>query len=227
MALKEWVRLPTDWIQERGLRGFRWAKGEGSDQAAALMALMPIAHHADEDTGAAKLTYQQLEICTGLSRTKIAAGLRVLTGRGLIERSGAQQNHFQLVGYTKAGGWGKLPTKRLYNKSQSIAFFDEIKLRKPAELHALKLYYLFVARRDNDTNLANISYDAIEDYTGIERNAIKPALSLLAANALVHIEHVPSKIYGFANAYRLAHLETHRNMGTTGRQLLSGGLDAA
>ena len=210
------MRLPTDWIQEKGLHELRWAKGEGSDQAAALMVLMPIAHHADDQTGAAKLTYNQLEICTGLSRTKIAAGLNVLETHGLVARSGLQRNQLQLTGYKLAGGWGKLPARRLYNNNGGVSFFEELKLRKPVELHALKLYYLFVARRDNSTNLANISYDSIEEYVGIDRNGIKPALSLLAANGLVHVEHVPSSIFGIANAYRLAHLDARHNMNRSG-----------
>ena len=225
MALREWVRLPTDWIQEKGLRGLRWAKGDGSDQAAALMVLMPIAHHADDPTGAAKLTYDQLEICTGLSRTKIAAGLNVLEARSLITRAGLQRNQFQLADYKLTSGWGKLPARRLYNKNGCISFFNEIKLRKPVELYALKLYYIFVARRDNNANLVNISYDNIEDYAGIDRNGIKSALSLLAANGMVYVEHVPSSVFGIANAYRLAHLDARNNLGTTGRRLLADNLD--
>ncbi len=60
MALRDWVRLPTDWIQDGGLQAFRWSADRGSAQTAALMCLAAIAHHADEETGVAKLTYDQI-----------------------------------------------------------------------------------------------------------------------------------------------------------------------
>jgi len=43
----------------------------------------------------------------------------------------------------------------------------------------------------------------------------------MAGPGLIHIEHVPStqSNFGISNAYRLAHLEPHRHMGTIGRGL--------
>ena len=80
-----------------------------------------------------------------------------------------------------------------------------------------------MARRENASNLANISYDKIADYTGIDRNRIKPALSLLAINGVVHVEYgiSASSELGVANAYRVVHLENSAHMGTRGRKLLS------
>jgi hypothetical protein len=51
------------------------------------------------------------------------------------------------------------------------------------ELHALKLYYLFARRRSNQTNMAHLSYDTIEEFTGIERTRIRRAISFLSAIA--------------------------------------------
>ena len=45
--------------------------------------------------------------------------------------------------------------KSMYSSGRIIAF-DEFRLRKVIELDALKLFFLFVARRDQKTNLANI-----------------------------------------------------------------------
>ena len=101
--------------------------------------------------------------------------------------------------------------------------FSEFKLRSEIELVALKLYFLFVARRTAATNLAVITYDKITAYTGVERDKIKPAPSLLASLSLVYVEHVKiretNNPYGLANAYRLAGLDSYRHMGTTGRGL--------
>jgi hypothetical protein len=89
-------------------------------------------------------------------------------------------------------------------------------------LDALKLFFLFVARRGRDTNLASIGYDKIEEYSGMKRLRIKPAISFLASLSLIYVEHVPSKTTpGIANAYRIVGLESYHHLGTTGR-----GLDA-
>jgi hypothetical protein len=57
MVIKPWVRLPSAWIKESGLADMKWKPGgEGSDNAAALMALTAIVHAADEETGVARAT---------------------------------------------------------------------------------------------------------------------------------------------------------------------------
>jgi hypothetical protein len=67
MPLQQWVKLPTAWIQSHGLRAFRWAGVDRSDNTAALMLLLPIAHHADSQTAIARLTYDKLGEATGPS----------------------------------------------------------------------------------------------------------------------------------------------------------------
>jgi hypothetical protein len=94
MALRNWVRLPSGWIEEGGLRELRWNKGEGADNIAALMALCVIAHHANERRISenetelvASLTYDRLGEAMGISREKIASGLDVLTSHNVIARA--------------------------------------------------------------------------------------------------------------------------------------------
>ncbi len=217
--MRDWVRLPTGWIEDGGLKEFRWLAGKGSDAVAALVLLATIAHHADADTGAAFLTYDRLTACTGLSRAKVAAGLTVLENVKLIEARGVSRSSYQLANYDKTRGWGKLPASRLYNGDGEITFFTELKLRSRTELDALKLFFLFVGRRSSKTNQAHISYDKITEYTGLDRSSIRRGLSLLAANGMVHVEHIPSRTseHGFANAYRLAHLDPYTHMGTRNR----------
>jgi hypothetical protein len=81
MAMRDWVRLPSKWIEEGHLADLRWKSEEtvGSDNVAALMVLSPIAHNAD-DEGLAKCTYDQLCLATGLSRSKVSNGLSVQLG---------------------------------------------------------------------------------------------------------------------------------------------------
>lgn len=213
----EWVRLPTKWINSGGLKNFRWEAKRGSDNIAALMALLAIANHVDDDSGVARLTYNDLENCTNISRAKLSGGLRVLEGNKIIERKSSGRSTYSLVDYGRAP-WGKLPARRLYQHGR-IAAFSNFHLRKSNELNALKLFFLVVERRNNSSNLANISYEKIHEYSGIERHHIKSAISLLAANGLLHVEHVPSEvsIYGISNAYRLPYIDPYIHMGTRGR----------
>lgn len=221
MAMKEWVRLPTKWIQSGGLRSFHWDANRGSDNIASLMALLAIAHHVDDESGVARLTYTDLAICTNLSRAKLSGGLSVLEENNIIDREPHGRSTYRLVYYGRAP-WGKLPARRLYQHGR-IAALSDFYLRKPVELNALKLFFLVVERRNNNTNFANISYEKIQEYSGIQRHHIKSAISFLAANGLLYVEHVPSEVsnYGISNAYRLPYIDPYAHMGTIGR-----GLDA-
>lgn len=219
MSMREWVKLPTEWIRLGGLKRFRWEADRGSDNVAALIALIAIAHHADDENGVAKLTYNDLQGCTNLSRAKLSAGLTVLEENNIVVREPCGRSTYRLVDYGLVR-WGKLPARRLY-ASGNIIGFSEFHLRKVVELHALKVFLLVIERRDNGTNLANISYEKIQDYSGIARHQIKSAISLLAANGLLHVEHVPSDAsqYGISNAYRLPFIDPYSHMGTKGRGL--------
>lgn len=220
MAMRDWVKLPTAWIEAEGLKAFRWDSGQGANNTAALMCLLPLAHYADEDSGVIEMTYDSLETTTGLSRAKISGGLDVLQQHNVIRRKAfGRRSAFKLVDFG-ASGWGKVPAKRLYSPTtHRIIFMNDFHLRKAVELNAMKLLLLFIARRDNATNLAQISYDKIEDYIGIDREKIRSGLSFLAALGMVHIEHIPSDIskFGISNAYRIPYLMPYVHMGTSAR----------
>lgn len=217
--LPSWVKLPNRWIEDGGLKAFRWTRGEGANEIAALMALTVISHHIVPDTGIARLTYNAVCERASLSRAKLSAGLDVLSERKLIERGVDGRGTYHMADYDPVSGWAKFPAQGLY-RNGVVTAFSQFHLRLRSELDALKLYFLFASRRDRQTNMASITYDLIAEYSGVQRDHIRQALSLLAANALVHIEHVPSSWSenGIANAYRLAHLNTSQHMGTTGRR---------
>lgn len=219
MAMPKWVHLPSAWIEEGGLKAFQWKDG-GAANTAALMALVGIAHRADQETGLGRATYDDLCTAIDISRAKLSEGLSLLEERGIIKRWQNGRSSFQLTCYDLAGGWCKLPAKPLYS-GKVIEAFRHFRLRNRAELNAMRLYLLFAARRGRDTNLANISHDRIVGYTGIRRHDIKPATSLLGSLSLAYVERVPSSAneYGVANAYRLVGLETAMHMGTIGRRL--------
>lgn len=212
----DWVRFPTHWIEDKRLFSFTWKEGAGSDYTAALACLIAIAHRVDEQ-GIARITYNDLQTATSMSRAKVAAGLGVLEGKDLIQREAAGQSTYFLTGFDPAGGWAKLPAKPLYEKGGAITAFKELHLRKPIELHALKLYLLFVSRRDRAVNLAVINYGTIASYTGLQTSQIRQGITLLSALNLIHVERVKSweSDIGKANAYRLVGLDSYVHRGTT------------
>lgn len=177
------------------------------------MTLLVIVHHAD-DEGRAQITYDTLSEATGLSRAKVSAGLKVIEALGLIARD-ERRSAYVLRDYDPKANWAKVPAKLLYSGGR-ITAFEDFKLRSPAELHAIKLYLLFASRRDRSTNLANISYDKITEYSGIEQHAIKRAVSILVHNNLVYVERQRSWVRagGVSNSYRLVGLDTRNHFGT-------------
>lgn len=213
-----WVPLPSDWINEGNLKELRWRNGgEGSDNIAALMALTAIAHVADRETGIARATYDEICLATDLSRAKLSGGLSRLEDLRLVERNpDGNRSQYRLAG--KDGYWAQFPARSMYSGGR-IHCFSDFPLRRRIGLDALKLFFLFVARRDTRTNLTNLGYDKIQEYSAVDRPRIKPAISFLASIPLVYVEHVPSQAWegGTANAYRICGLETRRHMGTTGR----------
>jgi hypothetical protein len=139
----------------------------------------------------------------------------------VVEREpGGARSTYKLANYNVLGGWAKFPSKSMY-ASGTIAAFTDFQLRRVAELDALKLFFLMVARRDRHTNIANIGYVKIEEYTNIRKVRIKTAISFLASRSLVYVERVPSTVSpdGVSNSYRVVGVEAHRHMGTQGRAL--------
>lgn len=222
MKNRAWVRLPSNWINEGGLKSLSWKNGgTGADHIAALMALTVIAHAADSESGVARITYDHFCQATLLSRAKVSKGLDTLERIEVIEReSGGARSTYKLANYDAAGGWAKFPSKSMYS-SGTIAAFTDFQLRRVAELDALKLFFLMVARRDRQINMANIGYEKIEEYTDIRRVRIKTAISFLASRSLVYVERLPSTVSadGVSNSYRIVGVEAHRHMGTQGRTL--------
>jgi hypothetical protein len=227
MALQEWIRLPSGWIQKGGLRALQWSgRGSGSNNTAALMALTVIAHNANREGGVARLTYDALCSATGLCRAKLSKGLDVLEDNKVIEREPEGRSTYRLSNFNPKGPWAMMPANSMYSGGRIISF-DDFQLRSATELNALKLYFLFIARRGSDTNMANISYDKIEEYAAVERSKIKAAISRLALIPLIYVEQLPSRRneLGFANAYRIVGLNPYKHMGTQGRGMDSYDFD--
>jgi DNA-binding transcriptional ArsR family regulator len=213
----------VNWIAGHGLADFKWSNGgPGSDQVAALMMLVAIAHGADRESGLVRLTYDEITERTSLSRAKVSRGLAVLEERKLVTRwTDGRRSIIRLANYDPTAGWAMLPVRSMYSGGR-IRAFDDFRLRRVVELDAMKLFLLLVQRRDRKSNLAIISYDRIEDYTGIARQRIKSAVSFLSAFPLVYVEPQPSvqSQFGVSNAYRIVGIEPRIHQGTVGRTMI-------
>lgn len=216
--LLKFVKLPNQWIEDKGLYAFSW-KDHGSDNLAALMILAVIAHHADAETGIAHLTYSELSEKASLSRAKISAGLSILATRQLITREVQGQSSVGLSNYDPQKNWAMLPASGLYHNGEVDAF-RAFRLRRRSELDAMKLYFLFASRRARALNMAMLAYDKIHLYSGVSPNFIRNAISVLSANGLIYVEHLSSdkNEYATSNGYRLAYLEPRQHMGTIGKK---------
>ncbi|WP_249693731.1 hypothetical protein [Stappia sp. WLB 29] len=218
MKLPQFTKMPIAWINDGRLKRFRWGD-EGSDNLAALMTYLAILNHMEPDTGVAHVTYDQLTTATSISRQKLSSALKLLQRREMIVPKPEGRSSIGVRDYNPTQHWAKVPARGLYRGGEILGL-SEFRLRRRAELDAMKLYFLFAARRNRDTNMAQISYGKIEETSGIKENYIKNALTVLGANGLVHVERLQStqSELGISNAYRLCHLHTRMHMGTAGRQ---------
>lgn len=216
-ALPEWVKMPSLWIRNGRLTEFKWVDNKGSNNEAALITLLVMYHHMDLTNGVVKLTYDELSIKTNLSRTMLSNGIKILRDMDLIEKESIKRSNYKIKDYNSQEGWAKLPAKKMYF-SQSVKGFGEFSKRKKIELDAIKLYFLLVSGRDNSQNICWMSYDTIKNKTGISRDGIKSAISLLCANGLILVENSRSDDGKYIKqGYRIIGIYNYHHMGTRGR----------
>ncbi|WP_206527521.1 hypothetical protein [Methylocystis sp. MJC1] len=174
MAFKSWSRLPTGWIENGGLKSFRWEKGKGPNNAAALMMLMVISHHADLE-GAAALTDELMQ-ATYLSRTKTSAGLDVLEDSELVVSDGLKRSRYKIVDLS-IHAVGQTPRETALCSRRDRCFSGISTYVGRRSWMRSNFIFLAAALRNFATSIANMSYEKITEYWGIERARIKSGLS--------------------------------------------------
>lgn len=210
-----WSRMPTAWIvQEQGLCAFRWTDGASGCVTAALVLYIALVHHADAEDGIARLSYDDLQRMTGFSRDTLSASLKYLVLNERIETVQNKRGWYSIRGWSEIP-FGKIPARALY-VSGVLTFAHRLTLRARAELDAMKLYLLFAAFRNDRMNSAFIGYEKIAEYSGIPKNRISGAITVLAGLDLIIVDHIPSDTGRFASVrgYRLRYLESYRHSGT-------------
>lgn len=212
-----YVKFPTWWFERHNLAQLSWAR-HGVSAEAALMIMLVMIHNADQGDGSCRLTYNEIQNATGLSKTSIAGGLGILEGNLISKKS---NSNFCIIGFNPERGYAFSPAKNLYDSSGALRFFNELKKRKYIELDALKIYFTFMCRRDRKTNYAHMTYDQINAYSGVNTKDIRSALSLLIVHKMIHVDILKNNIENkrISSGYRITHLEPRKHMGTTNRDL--------
>ncbi|HEX7645305.1 MAG TPA: helix-turn-helix domain-containing protein [Burkholderiaceae bacterium] len=159
-----------------------------------------------EDALVVRLTYTELASLTGLSRERIAAGLKKLVDKKIVWRLGGS-GLYGLSGFKSGVRWAKLPGSALTTPGgTSFTPFTHFTLRSRQELNALKLHLYYVYARDTNSPYCVASFETISKHTGVPEREIPAANSLLLSSTiLVHIKQQMSddrKYYG-PNLYYL------------------------
>jgi hypothetical protein len=147
-------------------------------------------------------------VMTGLSRAMVRAGTLRLCEANLItvgHEGQGRKNRYFVVDYSE-GAWGKIPYRQVAGgrAGKELQLLHELSCKSWTDLDALKLYLLLIAHRDKTTGCAMIGYSKIEESSGIWREKIRQAISLLIAHHLVRVEQekTPGQ-YNTPNSYRI------------------------
>ncbi len=97
-----------------------------------------------------------------------------------------------LLSYTQIAELLDLSRVMIARGIKKLEAVNQFSMRHRAHLNALKLYLLFIAFRNNNTNATKIAYETIGEYTGIANNDIHPAISVLIDLSLIDVDRSPS-----------------------------------
>lgn len=191
-----WARFPCTWIQDGGLQRLGWREYRGGAIGALLTYLLmliaqnraPLDKLSTTQDGVL-LTYDFIEQQTNLSRALVARSLKILADElEVIKVTHSQQgNRYRIVGIEETRH-ARLPQDLLYSPARGLFAFRALTFRSKHELNALKLYLLLLTFRVNKTTSSKIGYDKISGYLGVQRDAIRPAISHLINLGLIAVE---------------------------------------
>jgi len=218
--LPDWVKMPINWINEGKLKDFKWTKETGSKNESALIILLVMFHNMNNYNGIVELTYEELSIKTNLSKAMLSSGIDILCSMNLIQKKYGKRSVYKIIEFNISEKWAKLPSKKMY-VNESVKGFGNFKKRNKIELDALKLYFIFTSGRDRSENICWISYDKIIEKTGIKRENIKAAISLLCINSLIVVDQKRNEKNFIKNGYRIIGISDYIHSGTSGRGLHS------
>ncbi|MGX5659322.1 hypothetical protein ACWKWV_06320 [Castellaniella ginsengisoli] len=179
------------------LTALGWRK-DGSSSMAALMLLIALSIRLNQSLRGVSfkqggqryttvaVTFDELQRMTGFARSSVSSGLGLLEDLDAIKRVKiGRANYYELIGVDTAGEWCQLPQSKLLRADGSLSI--KPLERKRSTLHALKIYILLAALRNQKFNTTAISYSGIMKWTGLRRADIGPALQILIAWELIGV----------------------------------------
>lgn len=191
-----WARFPSTWVRDGGLQWLGWREHRGGAIGALLTYLFmliarnraPLDKLSTTQDGVL-LTYDFIERQTNLSRALVARSLKILVeDLEVVEVAHSKQgNRYRIVGIEESQH-ARVPQDLLYSPARGLFAFRALGFRSKHELNALKLYLLLLAFRLNGTSSSRIGYDKISEYLGVQRDAIRPAISHLINLGLISVE---------------------------------------
>lgn len=200
-----WSRLPTAWINQGGLKAFRSRERLLGATMAGLKILIAVLLTAENNSaaeigpgqGSASLSYDDLMDSTGLSRGSIAQGVALLRDAGIVtvrQEGRGKRNRYFMRDYGAGDHYTKISNLALYRHPSTtrVTVLCELSTRSEADANALKLYLLLCAVKDRKSAFAMVSYERINEVTGIPEAKIRPAISVLIEHRLIDVDREKS-----------------------------------
>lgn len=172
---KSFSALPSKWILDKNLVKLR--RDSAGKITAALKVLLALNLSMDfKEKVTSRVSYSNLEKLTNLSRPMIRAGLSILLEQQIISVADKKSKNKGLIyRFNTFGseGWARVP------KDQIEFFLKNLNNRGKTSLSALKIYLTLISLRNNESDIANIGYEKLREYTGLQSNDIKPGIETL------------------------------------------------
>lgn len=185
--------MPTEWIDDGTIGTFQWNQ-DRSTGTAALIIFFTLCHYAAlyasnpfiDAVMATRLTYDDINHLTGLSRKLISKGLSRLEAAGMISRLDDSSGRYAISGLDSGQRWAKLPCRALLSPAKtSFHPFLSFTLRSLHELNAMKLYLYYVGIRDRKHPYSASKYETICRRVIVSERHIPGANALLVATGLL------------------------------------------
>jgi DNA-binding transcriptional ArsR family regulator len=183
-----WAKFPTAAIRNRVLSEdkLRWVNSKGNVTAALLVWIVLVIRHNEVqrikkvEREWVEITYDEFEMRLDISRSKISAGLKILLSLGVIMKE-PERSRYKIYGFHGDTRFSALPESYILNNS----ILKKFKLRNRVESDALKIYLLLLDFMNGITGISKIGFDKMVEYTGVLKDRISNALSLLFELGLV------------------------------------------
>lgn len=199
-----WARFPVGWMRgvtaddlsvDYPLSKILWRDHAGSAMAAMVVLMLLSLRCNEENRTRAKargeprytvrMSYDELQQASGFHRATLGKAISLLEAwNAIVVTLEGRSNTYTLQGMDTNGKWRKLPHNALL---QGGRFALKSLPRQRSSLNALKIYILLLSLFNDTYKNASASYSAICQWTGLRRDDIAPALSILAHYGLVRL----------------------------------------